>query len=209
MYLKKAIGRTGVYGLAAVLGAALAAKVIPPYHRSIIATAYAKERPLVLPGVATGRISSKSKTDTGPSATTATYGNWLLRCNVRTSARICEVVQTIYVQGQKTPFARIAIGREKKSDPLRLVVQVPVNVFLSSPLQIIFKKNAPSIKLNFERCIPAGCFAAMQSAEEVVRRLRAQSNPVRISYKNGSQREVGFQISLRGFDAALDALAKS
>jgi len=143
-----------------------------------------------------------------PSMTTATYGDWVVRCTQQAEHHACEVAQSIYLQGQPNPVAVIAVGREKPSEPLRLVVQLPVNVTFAGRLKITLKEGAPTIDLNIERCVPAGCFAVMQPADEALRRLRTQTDPGRISYKDASQRDVEWPFSLRGLSSALDALQK-
>ncbi len=149
-----------------------------------------------------------AKADDGPSATTATYGDWVVRCTQQGPARNCEATQTIYVQGQQQPIALIALGREKPEEPLRLVLQVPLNVTVSARAKLELKDGSP-IELPFERCVPAGCFAIVQAADDPLRRLRAQTDPGRITFKDASDKEVGFQFSVRGVGSALDALSKS
>ncbi len=144
-----------------------------------------------------------------PSMTTATYGDWVLRCSQPTGIHACEVAQTVYLQGQQTPFALIAIGREKPTEPLRLIAQLPVNVTTSAPVKITLVKGQPAVELHFERCVPAGCFAVMAPADQAIKRLRAQTGPSRINFTDASQRDVAFQFSLRGLGPALDALTKS
>src|SRR5271163_575119 len=61
-----------------------------------------------------------------PQMTTATFGDWIERCqrvNVSgESRRLCEVSLTVTAQGQNAPLAELAIGRVKKSDPLRVTL---------------------------------------------------------------------------------------
>lgn len=144
-----------------------------------------------------------------PSMTTATYGDWVVRCSQPAGIYICEVAQTVYLQGQQTPFALIAIGRAKQAEPLRLVVQLPVNVVTSVPVKITLVEGGSPIELHFERCVPAGCFAVMAPADQAIKRLREQAGPGRINFTDASQRDVGFQFSVRGLGPALDALTKS
>jgi invasion protein IalB len=145
----------------------------------------------------------------GPSATTAVYGDWVVRCSQQAGTRTCEAAQTIFAQGQQDPIALIAIGREKQDAPMRLVVQLPLNVTVSTRAKITLGEADPPLELNFERCIPSSCFAMIQSADDAVRRLRAHPDAARISYKDASDKDVAFQFSLRGLAPALDALAKS
>ncbi|HEY7297095.1 MAG TPA: invasion associated locus B family protein [Xanthobacteraceae bacterium] len=152
--------------------------------------------------------ASGAAAEAGPSATSAVYGDWVVRCSQQAKARVCEVAQSIYLQGQQNPIALIAIGREKDNDPIRLVLQVPLNVTVSARATMSLRQGEPPIELKFERCIPAGCFAMLQPAEEAVRRLRAHSDPGRITYKDAADKDVGFQFSLRGLSPALDAWSK-
>jgi invasion protein IalB len=66
------------------------------------------------------------ESESAPSATTATYGDWVVRCAEQVGTRTCEAAQTIYAQGQQNPIALIAIGRDKEKSPMRLVLQVGV-----------------------------------------------------------------------------------
>src|SRR5262245_58490833 len=58
----------------------------------------------------------------GPSFTTASYGDWILRCQQANGSRQCEVAQALLAQGQRDPIAVIAITR----DPARMAVQLPL-----------------------------------------------------------------------------------
>jgi invasion protein IalB len=139
-----------------------------------------------------------------PTFTTATYGDWVVRCQQQAGARTCEVAQTLYQQGQQNPIALIAITRE----PLRMIVQLPVNVTIPGHVKIALKQGEPNIDLEFAQCVQAGCFAAAQLTQEALKRLRAHSDPGRIAYKDATQRDVTLVFSLRGFAAAMDALQK-
>ena len=90
-----------------------------------------KEAPRAAPAPATTpspKGPAAGGIEEGPSATTAVYGDWVVQCSQQTGTRLCEAAQTIFVQGQQSPIALIAIGREKQGAPMRLVVQVPLNV---------------------------------------------------------------------------------
>jgi len=148
--------------------------------------------------------SPKQDTITGtPTFTTATYGDWVLRCQQQAQSRTCEVTQTLYQQGQQNPIALIAITRE-----LRIVVQLPVNVTIAGQVKIALKQGEPNIDLEFAQCVQAGCFAASQLTQEALKRLRAHSDTGQIAYQDASQRAVTLVFSLRGFAAAMDVLLK-
>jgi hypothetical protein len=63
-----------------------------------------------------------------PQSTTATFGDWVLRCVQGTapnqSQRLCEVAQTLEVKGEGV-VAEIALGRLGPKEPMRLTIVLP------------------------------------------------------------------------------------
>ena len=94
-----------------------------------------------------------------PAATTATFGDWVLNCQRLPEgskpARVCEVVQSIQVQGQQGPFARIAIGRIAPDQPLAVTVVLPNNISLPSVVHVGADAKDKGPDLNWTRCTPA------------------------------------------------------
>jgi invasion protein IalB len=199
MYPNRVFGWLVVAALIAAPLTTAPAQTPPPPAKRPPATAAPKDAP----------PKEAPRAAQGPSATTAVYGDWVVRCSQQAGTRTCEAAQTIFAQGQQDPIALIAIGREKQGAPMRLVVQLPLNVTVSTRAKITLGEADPPLELNFERCIPSSCFAMIQSADDAVRRLRAHPDAARISYKDASDKDVAFQFSLRGIAPALDALAKS
>jgi invasion protein IalB len=57
--------------------------------------------------------AKRASPDSGlPDTTTASYGDWVLRCSLQSGEKLCEVAQTLRLQGRQDPFAVIAVGRE-------------------------------------------------------------------------------------------------
>lgn len=146
-----------------------------------------------------------------PDRTTATFGDWLLRCERQaTGQRECDVVQTLALQGQAQPIALIAVSRPSRGQPLQLSVQVPVSATLGNALRLTGDGRDPVVvDLAWQRCIPAGCFAEAPLRDEaVLRRLRLRTEPGRIEFRDGANQEIQWPFSLRGLGAALDALTR-
>lgn len=149
------------------------------------------------------------KEKTGPDLTTASYGDWVMKCQSNADPKRCEVSQTIVLQGQQAPIALIAIGREKWGDPFKLIVQLPNNVTLQNGVKATMKTGELAGELRFTRCLPIGCFADMTLNEPILSKLKAQSEPGAIKFKDGQEREISLPLSLHGFGSAVEALAKS
>lgn len=148
---------------------------------------------------------------TSPDRTTATFGDWLLRCErVTEAARSCEVAQVIAAQGSAQPIAQIALARAANNQPaLALLIQVPVNVMLSAPLRLIGEDRDPLVvETAWQRCVPAGCFAGTDVRLDAVTRLRNRPEPAWIEFRDSAGRELRLAMSVRGLGAALDALAR-
>jgi invasion protein IalB len=148
-----------------------------------------------------------------PSSTTASFGDWTLRCqrasDAAKSGRICEVAQVLQAQGQQTPIAQVALGRLAAGEPLRVTAVMPVSVSFPSSVQIVMgEKDAKPLDLPWRRCIPGGCFADAAPGEDLIRQWRKASEPGRIVFKDAAGRELALPLSTRGLDQAVEALAK-
>ena len=145
-----------------------------------------------------------------PQRTTSTFADWTLRCDrPENGPHVCEVAQTLYDQAQVV--SQTAIGRTNRAEQLRLTILVPVNVTLASAPRLTAGENEPSVpplQLTWRRCIQAGCLADTLLTEDILRRLRARTEPSRILFQDSAGREVALPFSPRGLPQALDALAK-
>jgi len=148
-----------------------------------------------------------------PAVTTASFGDWVMRCQ-RTgegekAVRICEAAQTVQVQGQNAPIAEIGIGRLTAGEPLRVTVLLPPNITLPGNVHIVTdEKDDPGIDLNWRRCLPGGCFAEATATAETTKSWRSRSGAGKVSYKDATGRVIAIPFSFRGLAQALDALGK-
>ncbi len=150
-----------------------------------------------------------------PGVTTASYGDWVLRCQrVGTgekASRLCEVSQAMQVQGQAAPIAQVAIGRLPGEAELRVTALLPVAVSFPSAVRIgLEEKDAKASVLDFawRRCLPGGCLADGPVKEEGLKRWREAETPGRLLFKDANGQEVTIPLSFRGLKAALAALGK-
>jgi invasion protein IalB len=146
-----------------------------------------------------------------PQRTTATYGDWVVQCASTTKPsvqKVCDMAQTTQVQGGNAPFSNVAIGRPVKGQPIKLVVQVPVNVSFGSGVIVRTSDADPGIEAPFARCIPNGCFAEFELKDDMLKKLRAASGTGKLSFPGAAGRVINVPVSFKGFDQAFDALSR-
>jgi invasion protein IalB len=144
-----------------------------------------------------------------PQRTTATYEDWTVRCETRGTppAKNCEMVQAVTAQGQASPVTQIAVGRATPKDAVKIVFQLPVNVWIPAGVKFTYDPKIAPLTASFRWCVPAGCFADLDVKDDVVRRLRSATQG-RFEFKDASQRVVAIPVSFKGFGQAFDALSK-
>ena len=147
-----------------------------------------------------------------PAMTTATYADWTLRCQRvgegDAAQKVCEVAQTIQIQGQQAPIAQFAIGR-LPSKALHATIVLPTNISLPSLVHIGGDDpKEKTLDLAWTRCLPNGCYADAVLSDEVLASWRSAAKPRSVKFGAANGQNVEFALSLRGLPKALDALAK-
>ncbi len=175
------------------------------------AYAQAAKPPTLAPGVQPE--SPRPAVDGEPNSTSASFGDWVMRCQrLGTGAetlRTCEVAQQIHAQEQQSPVAELAIGRIKKSDPMRLTFVLPVNITFSNPPSFSASgEQQEPLDLGWRKCLPGGCFADAPLKDDMLQRWKKLTNGGRIIWKDASGRDLAVTLSFRGLAQALDAMGK-
>jgi invasion protein IalB len=146
-----------------------------------------------------------------PQRTTASYGDWVLQCETQTGPpvqKICDMAQTTQVQGKNLPFSRVALARPEKNQPVKLVVQVPINVTVAPNVRLQIDDTDAGVTVRFARCLPLGCFAEFDLKDEEMKKLRAASGNGKLTFADSTNHEVAIPVSFNGFGQAFEALSK-
>jgi invasion protein IalB len=146
-----------------------------------------------------------------PQRTTATYDDWIVRCETQPGPpqqKICDMAQMAQVQGQANPISRVGIAKPAKGEPIRLVIQLPVNVTVANGVKLQANDKDPGLLAPFKRCIPAGCFAEVDVKDDAMKKFRSATEPWKMQLKDGADHDVAIPLSFKGFGQAFDALLK-
>jgi len=134
--------------------------------------------------------------------TVATFGDWSLRCEAG-PPRNCETATTLSNQ-ERRPVAQIVLGRLNPQAPVLVMAHLPLNVQLPAGVRLTL--DAAPVMLQYQRCVPQGCFATIEADDALMRRLRAEPAGARLIFRDATGREITLAVSLRGFAQAQAAL---
>ena len=146
-----------------------------------------------------------------PQRTTATYGDWVVQClenNSSPSERVCDMAQVTQLQAKNLPFSRVAVARPEKGQPVKLIVQVPVNASFSTQVHIQTSDQDPGVVAPFANCNPNGCFAEFDLKEDLLKKLREATGAGKFSFADAGGHVVTVPLSFNGFAPAFEALTK-
>jgi invasion protein IalB len=140
-----------------------------------------------------------------PDRTTASYGDWVLRCDLTaTGERSCEVAQTIQdARGQL--LAHITARRASTGGQMLLTVQVGTNIAIPEPVRLMIDEQA-ALNLAFRRCLPRGCFAELQIPDSDILNFAQRAEAGRFDYRSADGAALSIPVSLRGLAPSLEAL---
>jgi invasion protein IalB len=143
-----------------------------------------------------------------PQRTTATYEDWVVRCAMHDTVKVCEMTQSAQLKGRSQPVTQIAIGRQSKNGALKIVFQVPINVWLASGVTLTADDGHGLVAAHFSRCILAGCIAETDIEETLIAEMRGLKKNGALHFKNANRQDVAVPVSFKGFGDAYDALPK-
>jgi invasion protein IalB len=92
-----------------------------------------------------GTVSAQTASPT-PQQTTASFDDWIVRCETRTGPplqKTCEMVQFTQAKGQQGVLSEVAIGRPIKGQPFKIAVQLPIGIWLPAGVRIVAGEKNP------------------------------------------------------------------
>jgi|GEM_PF-1447315 len=174
--------------------------------------------------------------DQAPSQTTATYGDWTMRCRVHRAApqsgdqesevpapaaesRLCELTQATRVapdNGAPRRLTEVAIGRLPGADEVTVLVRTPLDTLLREGVTISGEVERdteagtpmPEVSLSYLTCDAQGCLADTTVPGKTIDAL-ATATAARLVFVDRGGRRIAVPLSLNGLRVAFHALASS
>src|SRR5262249_17667258 len=120
-------------------------------------------------------VPAPAAVDANPQRTTASYGDWVARCEVAAGPppqKNCDMDQQAQVQGQANPLSRALVPMPQKGEPPKLFLVLPLNVSFSAPIKVMTNDKDAGITTPFRRCVPAGCIAEIELKDDLQKKFR-------------------------------------
>lgn len=176
--------------------------------RKHILIALAALLPGAMPASAQTKQAQPAPQSSSPQMTTATYDDWTVRCETRDGSTNCEMSQAMQIKGQAQPVSQIAIGRLSKSEPMKVIFQVPINVWIPDNVSLVIEETATTVKSNFTRCVPVGCFTEADMKDDMIGKFSKAEKGGRLEFTDSNRQKIAIPVSFKGFSAAYEGLNK-
>lgn len=143
-----------------------------------------------------------------PDRTTASYGDWVLRCDLSNGGeRLCEVAQTIQ-DGRSQVLALLTARRGTPGGPITFMAQLGPNATVTEPARLVIEDQAV-LNFAFRRCMPRGCFAEVQVPDAEASTVARRTDAARLDYRDAEGALISIPVSLRGLAPSLEALRRA
>ena len=98
------------------------------------------------------------------------------------------------------------LGRLARTEPFKLIVQLPPGVYLPSGVRLVLDDKTPPLAATFTRC-QQSCMAEAEIKPETVQILKSKTKtePGRLEFEDGARQQVKLPLSFKGLPAALTA----
>ena len=99
------------------------------------------------------------------------------------------MVQFTQMKGGGGVVSQVAIGRPVKGQPVKLVIQLPIGVWLPTGIKLMGGAKDPGLLTTFKRCTAAACFADAEIKADMIRKFRTATEAGQIQFKDGNQKD--------------------
>jgi invasion protein IalB len=134
------------------------------------------------------------------------HGDWQVRCDTPPGAQgeQCALIQSVTAEDRPNVGLTVIILKTADQKNRLMRVLAPLGVLIPSGLGLKIDKTDIG-KAGFVRCLPNGCVAEVQMADELVRQLRTGQTATFIIFQTPEE-GIGIPMSLKGFGDGYDKL---
>jgi invasion protein IalB len=145
-----------------------------------------------------------------PEQTSQVFGDWTYRClrlRPDQAELSCEVVSAVQAEapGPQQITVQLAVGPSEVAGRTSLVVAVPANVTLTTPLRLV-RDGAAIPDIAYDSCLAGYCRGFVDLDEASFQRLLEATADGRLVYRTSMRQDFTVPISFRGFRDAVSAM---
>lgn len=145
-----------------------------------------------------------------PEQTSQVFGDWTHRClrlRPDQAELSCEVVSAVQAEapGPQQITVQLAVGPSETAGRTRLVVAVPANVTLGTPLRLA-RDGVATPDIPYDSCLGGFCRGFVDLDEASFQRMLDASADARLTYRTSARQDFTVPISFRGFRDAVSAM---
>ncbi|MCP1845987.1 invasion protein IalB [Bradyrhizobium sp. USDA 4538] len=147
------------------------------------------------------------ETTSQPTTIMETYDAWAFRCDARNADRQCQISAELFQDATNQKVLSILLRPAAKAGSLAGTITAAFGIKLSEGVTLKVG-NKDFRKIELLTCLPNGCLATTEFNADEVKVLGTQQKVVvrMVTYDGGNP--VDFELSMKGFGAALARLAK-
>ena len=134
------------------------------------------------------------------------HGDWQVRCDTPPGAQgeQCALIQSVTAEDRPNVGLTVIILKTADQKSRLMRVLAPLGVLIPSGLGLKIDKTDIG-KAGFVRCLPNGCVAEVQMADDLVRQLRSGQTATFIIFQTPEE-GIGIPMGLKGFGEGYDKL---
>jgi invasion protein IalB len=145
-----------------------------------------------------------------PEQTSQVFGDWTHRClrlRPDQAELSCEVVSVVQAEapGPQQITVQLALGPSETAGRTRIVVAVPANVTLTTPLRLA-RDGASIPDIAYDSCLAGYCRGFVDLDEASLQRLLEATADGRLVYRTSMRQDFTVPISFRGLRDAVSAM---
>ncbi len=156
------------------------------------------------------RSQETKETEPGgqPEAEVRKFKDWAVRCEQRddTATTTCILSQRVALDSGQTVMS-VTIAYLPDADDAAAVFRLPLGIFLPAGAVVEVDKT-DQIRLVIQRCDQRGCWAPLKLDGKTIK-LFKKGREARVGFKDTNGKTIAVPLSLQGFTAGFDEVAKT
>lgn len=161
-----------------------------------------------LPAAAQTAAQQQMQQPSGATQPTETekFNDWTLACGNEGGNKVCQLAQQAVDTQSNRPVLRIALTYRPGQQTPTMLMLTPLGVLLPKQIQVQIDAGKTAT-LPFVTCTPGGCQTMVELNADTVQQMKGGTK-FNVTFFLPNEKPVTVPMSLSGFTAGIDALAK-